>query len=172
MTFRVVSGAAIPPRVPTVLGYQFTLQGSKEGTAEPSSRPARFAQFTLAADDGLLVTDIGDANDDPLEVVSDGFARRAPGQYTFLLGWGACRSTLPEADYCTRTRARFGTLSGEGTFSGWTPWQTVDFPGSDCVARVAREKRERLERWGLGALGVAVASGGALWLLRRRRSRA
>jgi hypothetical protein len=176
LTFRVVSGRAMPPRVPTVLEYQFTLRGAKEGrqdgAEEPSSRPARFAQFTLAADDGLLVADVGEANDDPLDVVSDGFARRGAGQYTFLLGWGACRSTLPEADYCTRTRARFGTLSGEGTFSGWTPWQAVDFPGPDCVARAARERRERLGRWGVGALGVAAAFGGAIWLLRRRRSRA
>jgi hypothetical protein len=169
LTFHVVSRASRPPRIPQLLEHRFTLQGSNEDRAASSSHEARLAQFVLAADDGLIVADMGEPNDDPLDVVSNGFIRRAPGRYDFWFGWGFCHLTFPEADYCTRTRVRFGTLSGGGAFSGWSPWHAVDFPGPDCVARAARLQRRRLERWGLATFAV-MASGGALWLLRRRRS--
>jgi hypothetical protein len=170
LTFRVAPGGDATPQVPKLLEYRFNLQGPSEDRVDPSSAEERIAQFVLAAPDGLLLADVGEANDDPLGVVSDGFTHVAPGRYIYWLGWGACRSTLPEADYCTRTRVRFGTLSGAGTFSGWTAWQAVEFPGSDCAVRARGEQLRRLQRWGVTALVVAAASGGVLWFARRRRS--
>jgi MYXO-CTERM domain-containing protein len=173
--FRVVAAPPAPPRVPAAEFLHFEIHdGPKPGDDTPAGEDSsadHSAAFVIDGDSGMLVADVGDPDEDPLDSIS-GFFRSGPTtrQY-FWLGWGECYSTLPRAAECTRSRVRFGTLSNEGVFSGWTKWLSVEFPGADCDAR-AREaddaERQKLYTFVGAVAGLGL---GLVALARRRRTR-
>jgi hypothetical protein len=134
-----------------------------------SSRLAQQRRCPALRDIGLIIADIGDATDDPLQLVSDDVIEPARGEYHFWLGRSKCHLTWPDVDACLHTRVRFGTLSGEGTFSGWTRWIDLDFPGADCAERAWRAERDRMRVVVAASVLGVLSAGAALWRFRRRR---
>jgi len=121
-----------PPALPRVLRSSYfmrdrtprDLDSPWAAEVEPSG-PWKSARFELRIGNAMLVADFGRADVDPLDNLILAPAR-PDGVHTFQLGVPGYG--LPDADYCTRSRVRFGALSAAGRFSGWTAWYAVNFP--------------------------------------------
>jgi hypothetical protein len=92
------------------------------------------ASFYLELDDRMLVVDVGEPDEDPLQnlVFEDTFTvpfeTTNPGALLYRLGTTECLSTFLEAAPGVTTQARFAFIDGRGRFSGWTGFYAVEFP--------------------------------------------
>ena len=170
LRFRVIESVAQRPRVPTVTLRGFTMAGSPDQHAEERGNYERSADFLVQGDPGLPVAEIGEGEKDPLYGLSEDFRAGAAGEYFFAVGWGQCFSTLAGADDCTKTRVRFGTLSGEGEFSGWSEWIGVQFPGTGCEAKSVDARRKAIFGWTVAGAAVCSVLLGGYLRFRRRHS--
>jgi hypothetical protein len=147
--------------------------GTHSSVPMPELRGVRWAGtlavFELWLSQGMLVADFGDADEEPLESLQLEGPR--DGLHVFKLGSSVCGSNLQVTD-CLRTRVRFGALSAAASFSGWTAWQEVQFPGTSCAAPVVTPGRAP-STTSLWLPGIVAATALAVIALQhfRRRSR-
>lgn len=120
------STQASVPRPPRIRALSFEMGSGFSG-------PVYVAAFDLDPHDGMLVADVGEPDDDPWQSVTfDDIPWDATGtvlQYRLGIDW--CMRTFAAADWGVQTQVRFGTLDGQGRFSGWTQTYEVAFPESE-----------------------------------------
>lgn len=106
-----------PPAVPEV-----QLAGYEMGSS------VRSAHFYISGVNGMLVADVGQADENPMQNLQPARQPVSAGEFVFFLGTDVCLTTFGAADFGLETQVRFGTLAPSGDFSGWTDWVEVRYP--------------------------------------------